>query len=178
VDISSRIMAFRLQAAQRLLYSDCSSWVDTAYTLMREESGLFGLRQASNQGGDLSGLTPFYESVMQAWRVFVISHKAGTPPGMWLFEEPLFHNSAIQSRAMGSASLRSCLLGVGCPKLGHLMRSRSRLLSELGERARIRSSRLLRKVVAEVCNSLPVPHRLTLPNLICGRRVWMMCSLC
>lgn len=41
------------------------------------------------EGGDLSGLTPFYESVMQAWRVLVKSHKAGTAPGMWLFEEPL-----------------------------------------------------------------------------------------
>ena len=104
----------------------------------------------------MSGLTPFYESVMQAWRVLVKSCKAGTSPGMWLFEEPLFHNTAIQSSVLGSASLRSCLLGVGCTKLGHLMRSRSRSLEELGERAGIRSSRLLRKVVAEVCDSLPV----------------------
>jgi hypothetical protein len=93
---------------------------------------------------------------MQAWRVFVKSSKAGMPPGMWLFEEPLFYNTAIQSRAVGSASLRSCLLGVGCTKLGHLMQSRSRSLEELGERAGIRLSRLLRKVVDEVCNSLPV----------------------
>ena len=34
-----------------------------------------------------------------------------------------------------------------------------RSLEELGERAGIRSSRLLRKVVDEVCNSLPVLHR-------------------
>jgi hypothetical protein len=35
VDISSRIMAFRFQAAQRLLYCDGSNWVDTACTLTR-----------------------------------------------------------------------------------------------------------------------------------------------
>nr|XP_046223606.1 deleted in malignant brain tumors 1 protein-like [Oncorhynchus gorbuscha] len=161
VDISSRITAFRLQAAQRLLYRDCSSWAETAYTLMRR-AGCLGLDKhlflLKLEGGDLTGLTPFYESVMQAWRVFVKSRKAGTPPGMWLFEEPLFHNTAIQSRVLGSASLRSCLLGVGCTKLGHLMRSRSRSLEELGERAGIRSSRLLKKVVDEVCDSLPVLH--------------------
>ncbi|XP_064843632.1 uncharacterized protein LOC135555246 [Oncorhynchus masou masou] len=161
VDISSRITAFRLQAAQGLLYRDCSSWIETAYTLMRR-AGCLGLDRhlflLKLEGGDLTGLTPFYESVMQAWRVFVKSRKACTPPGMWLFEEPLFHNTAIQSRVLGSASLRSCLLGLGCTKLGHLMRSRSRSLEELGERAGIRSSRLLRKVVAEVCDSLPVLH--------------------
>ena len=42
------------------------------------------------EGGELPVLTPFYESGMQAWRVLVKSRKAGTPPGMWLFEEPLF----------------------------------------------------------------------------------------
>jgi hypothetical protein len=73
---------------------------------------------------------------------------------MWLFEEPLFYNTVIQSRAMGS-----CLLGVGCTKLGHLMRSRSRSLEELGERAGIWSSLLLKKAIAEVCNSLPVLNR-------------------
>jgi hypothetical protein len=96
-------------------------------------------------------LTLFYESVMQAWRVLVKFRKACTPPGMWLFEEPLFHNTATQSRVLGSAILRSCRLGVGYTKLGHLMRSRSRSLEELGERVGIRSSRLLRKVVA-VCD--------------------------
>ncbi|XP_055770762.1 glutamate receptor-interacting protein 1-like [Salvelinus fontinalis] len=157
-------MAFRLQAAQRLLYSDGSSWVDTAYALMRR-AGCLGLDKhlflLKLGGGELNGLTPFYESVMQAWRVLVKSRKAGTLPGMWLFEEPLFYNTS----ALGSASLRSCLLGVGCTKLGHLMQSRSRSLEELGERAGIRSSRLLRKVVAEVCDSLPVLHRQYVTNI-------------
>ena len=45
VDIFSRITAFRLHAAQRLLYSDGSSWVDNSLHI-DEESGLFGLRQA------------------------------------------------------------------------------------------------------------------------------------
>ena len=93
VDISSRIMAFRLQAAQRLLYSDGSSWVDTAYTLMRR-AGRLGLDKhiflLKREGCDLSGLTPFYESVMQAWRVLDKSRKASMLPGMWLFEEPPF----------------------------------------------------------------------------------------
>jgi hypothetical protein len=183
VDISSRIKAFRLQAAQRLLYSDGSSWVTTAYTLMRRV-GCLGLDKhlflLKLEGGELPGLTPFYQSVMQAWRVLVKSRKVCMPPEMWLFEEPLFYNTAIQSRVLGSASLRSCLLGVECTKLGHLMRSRSRLLEELGERAGIRSSRLLRKVVDEVYESLLVLHLQYVTdtsNLIGGRRVWIVCSL-
>ncbi|CDR12429.1 unnamed protein product [Oncorhynchus mykiss] len=121
---------------------------------MRSDKHLFFLKQ---EGGDLYILTPFY--LLCRLGEFDMSRKAGTTPGKWPFEESLCHNTVIQSRAMGSASLHSCLLGVGCTKLGHLMRSRSRLLEELGERAGIRSSRLLRKVVAEVCDSLPVLHR-------------------
>ena len=89
---------------------------------------------------DLPGLTPFYESVMQG-----LQGRHATR------DMAFFHNTATQSRVLGAASLRSCLLGVGYTKLGHLMRSRSRSLEELGERAGIRSSRLLRKVVA-VCD--------------------------
>jgi hypothetical protein len=61
-----------------MLYSGGSSWVDTADTLMRAgclalDKHLFLLKL---EGDDLSGLTPFYESVMRAWRVFDMSHKA------------------------------------------------------------------------------------------------------
>ncbi len=42
VDIRSRLMAFRLQAAQRLLYNSDIAWLNTAVALLRK-AGNMGL---------------------------------------------------------------------------------------------------------------------------------------
>ncbi|XP_075968244.1 adhesion G-protein coupled receptor G6 [Anarhichas minor] len=159
VDIASRITAFRLQTAQRLLYSFGLPWTDTACVLLRRarrlgyDKHLF-LLQA--QSVDLTGLTPFYQSVLQAWRVFTVHRRAVTTPGMWLFEEPLFGSSYITSQVLTSVSLRSRLREAGCVKLGHLMKTS---IPQLAELINIRSSRLLLRLVEEVCASLPAVLR-------------------
>ena len=72
-DIPSRIKAFRLQAAQRLLYKSGLSWHDTARLLLRKaghqglDKQLFLLRL---DVVDLTGLAPFYRSVLLSWRIF------------------------------------------------------------------------------------------------------------
>lgn len=72
IDITARIKAFRLQTAQRLLYSFGSPWIDTACVLLRKagrlgyDKHLFLLKQ---QSLDLTGLTPFYQTVLQAWQI-------------------------------------------------------------------------------------------------------------
>ena len=119
VDIAARIAAFRLQTVQRWLYRFGLPWMDTACLLLRRagrlgyDKHLFLLRPQSK---DLTGLTPFYQSVVQAWQVFTYHREAVMTPGMWLFEEPLFGNNFITN---------------------------------------IRSIRLLRRLVEEVCASLP-----------------------
>ena len=155
VDIASRIKAFRLQTAQRLLYSFGLPWTDTACVLLRR-AGRLGydkhLFLLQPQSVDLTGLTPFYKSVLQAWQVFTVHRRAVMTPGMWLFEEPLFGSSYIASQVLTSASLRSRLREAGCVKLGHLLKFS---IPHLAELTNIRSSRLLLRLVEEVCASLP-----------------------
>ena len=72
VNIASRITAFRLQTAQRLLDSFGLPWIDTACVLLRR-AGRLGydkhLFLLQPQSMDLTGLTPIYQSVLQAWQV-------------------------------------------------------------------------------------------------------------
>ncbi|TWW77612.1 Transposon TX1 uncharacterized 149 kDa protein ORF 2 [Takifugu flavidus] len=155
VDIASRVTAFRLQAAQRLLYSFGVPWTDMACLLLRK-AGRLGydkhLFLLQPQSMDLTGLTPFYQSVLKAWQVLSFKHKAVTIPGMWIFEEPLFGNSIITSRVLSSATLRSRLRDAGVVKLGHLLKTS---VLNLSDRLNMRSSRLLLQLVREVCASLP-----------------------
>ncbi|TWW74457.1 Transposon TX1 uncharacterized 149 kDa protein ORF 2 [Takifugu flavidus] len=155
VDIASRVTAFRLQAAQRLLYSLGVPWTDMACLLLRK-AGRLGydkhLFLLQPQSMDLTGLTPFYQSVLKAWQVLSFKHKAVTIPGMWIFEEPLFGNSIITSRVLSSTSLRSRLRDAGVVKLGHLLKTS---VPNLSDRLNMRSSRLLLQLVREVCASLP-----------------------
>ena len=162
IDIPSRVRAFRLQTAQRLLYHFGVSWADTARLLLRRggqlgyDKHLFLLKPEEI---DLTGLTPFYHSVMKAWQVLRANRVPDATPGMWLFEEPLFHNDFIVSRVLSSASVRNSLREAGCVKLGHLLKATRTSVEELGERAGIRSSRRLQMMVKEVRGSLPGPYR-------------------
>lgn len=158
MDIKSRVIAYRLQTAQRLLYTHGLSWMDTARLLLRRagrlgyDKHLFLLRPGE---ADLSGLTPFYSSVLQAWQVFHVNRVQVGTPGMWLLEEPLFFNAFVNAQTLSSVTLRSRLREAGCVKLGHLMKASHSSMDRLGEVTQIRSSRLLANMVKEVCASLP-----------------------
>ncbi len=71
---------------------------------------------------DLTGLTPFYSSVLQAWQVFKFTHATNETPGMWLLEEPLFFNSFIRTQTLQSASLLSQSQKCWLHKTGSLMK--------------------------------------------------------
>lgn len=105
---------------------------------------------------DITGLTVFYESVLQAWQVLTHKRSGETTPGMWLFEEPLLGGKLITSQALTSVSLRTRLREAGCVKLGHLVKIS---IPHLAELTHIRSNRLLLRLVEEVCASLPEGFR-------------------
>ena len=96
MDINSRVTAFRLQTAQRLLYSRGLPWTDTACLLLRKAGRLGYDKQlflVQPQSVDTeTGLPSFYLSVLQAWQTVTAKRRTGTTPGMWIFEEPLFGN--------------------------------------------------------------------------------------
>lgn len=92
---------------------------------------------------------------MHAWQVLKVSRDENALPGMWLFEEPFFYNDFICAKSLKSASLRSALREAGCTKIGHLFKAMHYFLVELGKLANIRSEKMIKKIVEEVCESLP-----------------------
>uniref|UniRef100_A0A8D3BRM1 Reverse transcriptase domain-containing protein n=1 Tax=Scophthalmus maximus TaxID=52904 RepID=A0A8D3BRM1_SCOMX len=158
INIQARIASFRLQSAQKLLFNCVPRWCDTARLLLRRagrlgyDKHLFLLQLGDV---DLTGLTPFYSSVLEAWQIFQVTRNVNETPGLWVFEEPLFFSNFLRTRTLQSASLRANLREAGCTKLGHLMRMTAASVNRLRETSNITSARLVHRVVEEVCAALP-----------------------
>ncbi|KAK3509821.1 hypothetical protein QTP70_012405 [Hemibagrus guttatus] len=159
VDIRSRITTFRLQAAQKLLYHSSMSWKDRATVLLRK-AGEMGLDKhlflMKLHETDLVNLTPFYRSVLEAWRILSFSRMRDVTAGAWLMEEPLLNNHLLNPRVLCSASLCSRLRTAGFTKLGHRV---STGWAAVRERTGIRSQRLLDQLAAETVGSLPAAYQ-------------------
>ncbi|KAJ3596708.1 hypothetical protein NHX12_003112 [Muraenolepis orangiensis] len=150
--IQSKIASFRLLTVSRLLYDCGPSWLNFGKLLLRSV-GRFGHKQLfllNLEELDLSGLTPFYTSVLQAWHTFKFTRATSEMPGMWVFEEPLFFNGLLRARTLQSASLRTSLREAGCMKVGHLMKAKATSLEALRRRSNTSSIRILDLVVKEV----------------------------
>ncbi|KAK3533098.1 hypothetical protein QTP70_006780 [Hemibagrus guttatus] len=127
VDVRSRIRAFRIQAAQRLLYHKDVVWEKTAGAILRRVGGfrldkhlfLMELKELS-----LSELTCYYKSMLHTWRTVIRTERDMDNLEQWTPEEPLFFNPFIQSRLLFSVSIRKCLLGNGITKLPPAERGR------------------------------------------------------
>ena len=167
IDVSARVLAFRLKAVQRLLYHQGLRWQETAQSIL-QRLGRFGygkhlfLLRTSEIDGD--GLTPFYSSLVQAWQVLKVERDPNARPGPWLMEEPLFFNDLIKSETLSSVTVRTTLREAGCVKLGHLLKCIKPNRDILGPMTNIRSSRLRQRIVAEVLTSLPETLRGYLKN--------------
>ncbi len=116
MDIQSRIMTFRIQAVQRLLYSGQSMWTDTACALLQKvdifkyDKQLFLIRLMDI---DLSGTSSYYQSVLKAWRsIFKVERSSSD----WIQHEPLFNNPLIEVKELSLRSLRSVMAKAGCTK--------------------------------------------------------------
>ncbi|KAJ3602351.1 hypothetical protein NHX12_030109 [Muraenolepis orangiensis] len=123
VDITARTAAFRLQAAQRLLYGASPSWLAMARLLLWRAGGfgfdkhLFLLKAPAYE---ITGLAPFYCSVINAWKILSFTRPPDPRPGMWLFEEPLFDTGFFPGTLFSSATLRNAFVEAGVVKLAHL----------------------------------------------------------
>lgn len=73
MDIKSKVAAFRLQTAQRLLYHQSQNWAEIACALLKRVGRmnldrhlfLINLKEV-----DFNGLPSFYTSVLNAWQIF------------------------------------------------------------------------------------------------------------
>ncbi|KAI4877019.1 hypothetical protein NFI96_008693 [Prochilodus magdalenae] len=158
IDVRSRVAVLRLQAVQRLLYSERHKWMDVACALLRAagrlglDRHLFTLRLA---GVDLGGLTSFYLAAVEAWQLFLSSKVAGAAPSTWVFDEPLFFNPAFPSLDRISGTLRVSLLERGISKIRHLRRGVAWVAAEqLAEMAGLRSVRMALQVLNWVRSDL------------------------
>ena len=150
IDIISRTAAFRLQTVQKFLYGCGLCWLAPARLLLRQ-AGRLGLDKQlfliSSTEADLTGLTPFYSSVVNAWQTLEVKRTPDPRPGIWLFEEPLFYNNFLRTDTFSSPTLRNTFIGAGIIKLGHLTKAS---METLCDGTNIRSSRVLERIVEEV----------------------------
>ena len=126
---------------------------------------------------DLTGLLSFYTSVLEAWKCLKHTRDSAASPGRWLLEEPLLHNNFITSQTLSSSSLCCALKRASYVKLGHLLHSAETSLEDLARRMDIRSSRILDRMVKEICASLPGPMRAYTENQTGGEQ-WEDGGIC
>ena len=151
IDLASRVAAFRLQAAQRLLYHEDVCWREPACSLLRRIGGMgldrhWFLMEPGNLCSE--GCTDFYKSVLRAWRGLRISREWGMVPIQWVQEEPLFHNQLIPTPAAFSNSLN---------KLGHLWGPVGwRTARSVAEQIGAHSERAMQTILDGIRGVLPV----------------------
>lgn len=70
---------------------------------------------------NLTGLTAFYRLLLRTWSRFMVSREPRSVRGLWLREEPLLFNSAMDLDILKSDSLRKALWSANITKIGHLV---------------------------------------------------------
>ncbi len=147
------IKAFRLQTAQRLLYGDNVCWFEIACALLRN-AGIMALDHhlflMNIENLNLTGLTTFYRSMLNAWEVFKVSRKLSSVQGLWLREEPLLCTVNCQF-LLQSMSLKETMWNASITKVGHLLIENGWLSAEnLALKINIKSVRLVQKLLNKV----------------------------
>lgn len=123
VDLESRVAAFRLQAAQRLLYITevCCRGMARALLKMAGRLGLdLQLFLMTPEGWNLTGAGDLYASVLKAWCMLRFSRQEGLKLGSRLWEEPIFHNPLLHVELGRSATWRGCFVRAGITKMEDL----------------------------------------------------------
>lgn len=117
MDVRSRLTAYRIQTAQRLLYHKDLAWAHTARLILKNAGGL-GLEKhlfiMDLEKVSLSEITPFYKSVLQSWKTVFKVDRSSDDTGHWVLEEPLFFNPMIQTRLLSSECIYSFEAEWGC----------------------------------------------------------------
>lgn len=123
MDDRSRISAFQLQEAQRLLYRLDLTWTKMVCAILRKVENLGYDRQlfvVILQKVVVTGLSSYYSSMLWAWHRVLTVERDISQSEEWIFEEPLFHNLLIQTKTLYSASVQACMVKKSCTRLAHL----------------------------------------------------------
>lgn len=111
--VKSRMVSFRLQTVQKLLYQEDLSWIQMACAFLQKVEH-FGLDKhlflLEMDGLRLDNLTSCYKSMLQAWSKILKVERKLDESGDWINEEPLFNNPLIRTRFLLSLSIRRTLI--------------------------------------------------------------------
>lgn len=153
IDIKSRIKTFRLQAAQKLLYSN-RCWTDTAKTLLHKvdvfkyDLHLFLINLTEM---DLKDTSAFYKTMLRTWTSDFQVKRDLSYSESWINKEPLFNNPLLQVKVLNSKSLQKAMARAGCTRIMGLKncdewKSPEELCSLTG----IKSVRFMKHVMDEI----------------------------
>lgn len=163
IDIKSRIMTFRLQVAQRLLYFGETMWTDTACALLQKvdifkyDKQLFLMRLADL---NLSGTSSFYHSVLKAWTLVFKVDRDLSSLGNWIKHEPIFCNPLIEVKELNLNSLRSIMAKACCTKISDLRTDTNwKSPEEMCQLTDIKSIRFMKMILEKVFLFLPSAFR-------------------
>ncbi len=160
MDIKSKVAAFRLQTAQRLLYHQSQNWAEIACVLLKRVGRmnldrhlfLINLKEV-----DFNGLSSFYTSVLNAWQIFIVKREQSEITHEWVLEEPLIFNPLLSGVILKSKGVCTSLVRAGICKICHL-RSMDQWISaeNLAMKIGIHSVRTVEKLLSEIQESFPV----------------------
>ena len=166
VDLASRVVSFRLQALQRLLYSEeRPAWQHLACRFLQRVGALGFDRELFLLDLTLLNwavLPAFYRSVVRAWQAtFHLQSQARRLQFPRVLGEPLVHNPALRRPvpSLASASLTAALIQARVLRLGHLLDpARSAWLSPeaLSSRLGRRSVRSVGRFLCDIRAALPL----------------------
>jgi len=155
IHLQSRIAAFRLQFAQRLLNGPVdSSWKSIAFAILLNFEGL-GLDKAlfwlNPKKMDLSKLPIFYRNFFKVWTLFIVQKLDNAGSLYWTLQEPLIHGSRLDISSKGPfPALEGTLLRSGIISLGHLVQLAGtdfKSVDLVAEHLGIRSTRVVTKLL-------------------------------
>lgn len=159
MDIKSKVAAFRLQTAQKLLYQKSLNWTAIACTLLNRV-GRMNLNRhlflMNLKDIDFNGLSSFYTSVLNAWQIFIVKRELTEVTQEWVLEEPLVYNPLLVE-ILKSKACSTRLIQAGICKICHLRIQDSWISAEkLAEKINVHSVRFIEKLLYEVQKLFPV----------------------
>lgn len=161
IDIKSRIKTFRLQAAQKLLYSK-RCWTDTAKALLHKvdvfkyDLQLFLMNLTEM---DLKDTSAFYKTMLKTWTSNFQVERNWSDSEFRIEEEPLFHNPLFQARVLNSKSLQKTMARAGCTRIKDLKHHDGwKSAEEMSDLTGIKSVRFMKQVMDAFFSSLPYAY--------------------
>ena len=155
VDIKSRIMAFRLCSTQMLMHEKQLLSRLLARHILQQASGLgysLELFLIKLQHVDISHLSTFYQSLLNAWQSLSVSRQQETYATNMFVEEPLFYNPLFPAIPR-SRDLYQHFIAAGIIKILHLRHDSGlgwKSVPEIADMTRIWSNRTIGKILREI----------------------------